>query len=165
LGYKKNWLLISLLALVFMITSCSSGLKFSTIAGQFSKTTDKIAVEYNNKSTKGFYASLDFELTEGKVEWEIVNSKNEPVFKGYILYENGKTYRELTYPLNYMNGNGNLNSKEKVLNGVDVNGNKILDFGYLQFDTSISGKYNLKLKPINASGSYKLIWSDKLPRK
>ncbi|MBU3112720.1 hypothetical protein [Clostridium lacusfryxellense] len=163
MGYKKNWLLISLLALVFMITSCSSGLNFSTIAGQFSKTTDKIAVEYNNKSAKDFYASLDFDLTEGKVEWEIVNSKNDPVFKGYILYENGKTYRELTYPLNYMNGD--LNSKEEVLNGVDVNGNKILDFAYLQFDTSISGKYNLKLNPINAVGTYKLVWSDKLPRK
>ncbi|MGV8983407.1 hypothetical protein [Clostridium sp.] len=160
---KKNWLLISLLILVLTVTSCTRGIQFSTNDGQFSNSNDNISFEYNIKSGKGFYASLDFELTKGKVEWEIVNPKNESVFKGYTLYENGKTYRKLTYPLDYMNGN--LNSKEAVQSGVDISGNKILDFGYLQFDTIISGKYNLKLKPINATGSYKMVWSDKLPRK
>lgn len=168
MGNKKNWLLISLLTLIFMFTSCSSGLKFITNEGKFSKSkTDTIVVEYPIKSSKGFYASLDFELTDGKVDWEIVNSKNETNFKGYVLYENGKVYRELTYPLNYMNGNGNLNNKEEVKSEKDTNG-KIInlpDFNYLQFDTSISGKYTLKLKPVDAEGSYKVVWSDKLTRK
>lgn len=84
-----------------------------------------------------------------------------------MLYENGKVYRELTYPLNYMNGNGELNNKEEVKSEKDTNGNKVnlQDFNYLQFDSSTSGKYTLKLKPVDAEGSYKVVWSDKLIRK
>jgi len=168
LGNKKNWLLISLLTLIFVFTSCSNGLKFVTNEGEFSKSkTDTIIVEYTIKSSKGFYDSLDFKLTDGKVDWEIVNPKNETIFKGYVLYENGKIYRELTYPLNYMNGNGNLNKKEEVKSEKDTNGNiiNLTVFNYLQFDTSIPGKYTLKLKPVDAEGSYKVVWSDKLIRK
>lgn len=150
-----------------MVTSCSnSPIKLSTNEGQFSKSTDNITVEFTIKSSKGFYASLGFELTDGKVEWEIVNPKNEPVFKGYVIYENGKVYRELTYPSNFLGGD--LNNKEEVNSETDTKGNiiDIPEFGYLAFDTgSISGKYNLTLKPSNAEGSYKVQWSDKLPRK
>ncbi|MBZ9685329.1 hypothetical protein G9F72_003060 [Clostridium estertheticum] len=155
---KKNCLLISLLILVFVFTSCSSGPKFITNQGELSQPkSDTMAVEYTIKSSKGFFVSLGFKLTEGKVDWEIINPKNETVFKGYMLYENGKVYR-----------NGNLNEKEEVQSEVDDKGNKtdIRKVGYLQFDPgNIPGKYTLKLRPVNAEGSYEVIWSDKLLRK
>lgn len=141
-----------------MVTSCSSGQKFITNEGEFSKSnSDAMTVEYTIKSSKGFYASLGFKLTDGKVDWEIVNPKNQIVFEGYMLYENGKVYR-----------NGTSNEKEEVQSEVDTKGNKtdIRKVGYLQFDPgSVSGKYTLKLKPANAKGSYEVIWSDKLQRK
>jgi len=167
LGNKKSLILISLLTLIFMFTSCSnSQIRFSTNEGQFSKSTEDITVGFTIKSSKGFYSYLDFELTDGKVDWEIINPKNEPVFKGYVIYENGKVYRELTYPSNFLDGK--LNNKEEVKSETDVKGNtiNISDFSYLQFEAgSISGEYKLYLKPSKAEGSYKVQWSDKLPRK
>jgi hypothetical protein len=167
LGNKKNLLLISLLVLIFILTSCSYRKITETISeGNLTKlSSDTIAVDYFIRHKEGFPALLDFELTSGKVDWEITNPKDKTIFKGYMIYENGKEYRELTYPLNYMNGNGNLNSKVDVQTGVDKEGNKIPRFVYLQFDTSIPGKYTLKLKPVNAEGRYKVIWSDKFARK
>ncbi|MBZ9686307.1 YgdI/YgdR family lipoprotein [Clostridium estertheticum] len=167
LNNKKFTILISALTLIFILTACSnSPIKVSTNEGKFSKSnSDTITVDYFIRHKEGFPASLDFELTSGKVDWEITNPKDETVFKGYVLYENGKAYRELTFPLNYMNGNGNLNSKEEVPSLVDKEGYKILNVFNLQFIPSISGKYILKLKPVNAEGSYKVVWSDKFPRK
>lgn len=99
-------------------------------------------------------------MTSGKVDWEITNPKDKTIFKGYVLYQKGKVYRELTYPLNYMNGS--LNKKEEVKSEEDIDGP---DIYYLQFDTSISGKYTLKLKPENAEGTYKITWLNDFPRK
>ena len=164
MGNKKKLLLISLLSLVFMLTSCSYKITETINEGNLTKSgSDTITVDYFIRHKEGFPASLDFELTSGKVDWEITNPKDETVFKGYELYDNGKVYRELTYPLNYMNGNGN--NKEEVLSGLDNEGNEIPKFVYLQFDTSISGKYTLKLKPVNAEGKYKITWLNHFPRK
>lgn len=148
-----------------MLTSCSYREITETInEGNLTKSSsDTITVDYFIRHKKGFPALLYFELISGKVDWEITNPKNETIFKGYVIYENGKVYRELTYPLNYMNGN--LNSKKEVQSGLDKEGNEIPEFVYLQFDTSISGKYTLKLKPVNAEGSYKMAWSDRFARK
>ena len=168
LDNKKKLLLVSLLTLVFMFTSCSYRKIIETLnEGNFTKSSsDTITVDYFIRHKEGFPASLDFELKSGKVDWEITNPKDEIVFKGYVLYEDGKVYRELTYPLNYMNGNGNLNNKEEV-SETDTNG-AIINmpyYNYLQFDTSISGKYTLKLKPAKAEGSYKIFWLNHFPRK
>jgi hypothetical protein len=167
LGSKKKLLLISLLTLVFMLTSCSyRKITETKNEGNLTKSSsDTITVDYIIRHKEGFPALLYFELTAGKVDWEISNPKDKTVFKGYVINENGKVYRELTYPLNYMNGNGNLNSKQEVQSGVDKEGNEIPKFIYLQFNTSISGKYTLKLKPVNAEGSYKMVWSDRFARK
>ena len=166
MGNKKKLLLISLLSLVFMLTSCSYKITQTINEGDLIKSRfDTITVDYFIRHKEGFPASLDFKLTSGKVDWEITNPKEETVFKGYVLYDDGKVYRQLTYPLNYMNGNGNLNSKEEVPSLVDKEGYKILNVFNLQFIPSISGKYTLKLKPLNAEGSYKVVWSDKFPRK
>jgi hypothetical protein len=174
LGNKKNLLLISLLTLVFIFTSCSYRKITETInKGNLTKSSsNSITVDYFIRHKEGFLAALDFELTSGEVNWEITNPKDETVFKGNVVYENGKVYRELTYPLNYMNGNGNLNNKKEVKIETDVNGNigDMIDFGYLSFytdsiDGSISGKYTLKLKPVKAEGSYKITWLDHFPRK
>ena len=116
LSNKKNLLLISILILVFIFTSCSYRKITETInEGKLAKSSsDSITVDYVIRHKEGFLASLDFELTAGKVDWEITNPKDETVFKGNVVYENGKVYRELTYPLNYMNGNGDLNIKKEV---------------------------------------------------
>lgn len=142
-------------------------IKITTNEGEFSKLkSDTITVNYTAKSNKGFFASLDFELIDGKVDWEIVDSKNKPVFKGYVIYESGKVFRELTYPSNFLGGY--LNNKEEIKSEKDMNGNiiNIPDFNYLQFEVgSKSGEYKLKLKPINAEGRYIVKWSNKLTRK
>ncbi len=166
MGNKKIGILLFLV--IFILTSCSySSIKYNTNEGKFAKSKlDTISVNYTAKSNRGFYASLDFELTDGKVDWEILNPKDEPVFKGYVIYENGKVYRELTYPTNFLGGN--LNKKEEVKSETDTKGNiiNIPDFNYLQFEVgSPSGEYKLNLKPSGAEGSYKIQWSDKLPRK
>lgn len=172
LGNKKNLLLISLLTLVFIVTSCSYRKITETInEGNFTKSSsDSITVDYFIKHKEGFPASLDFELTSGSIDWEITNPEDETVFKGNVVYENGKVYRELTYPLNYMDGNGDLNIKKEVKIETDGNEGDLIDFSYLSFYTdsingSISGKYTLKLKPTKAEGSYKITWLDHFPRK
>lgn len=166
---KKNIrILLSILTLFFILTSCYyNPIKYIISEGEFPQSkADPIRVDYTINSDNGFYASLDFELTSGKVDWEIVNPKDEPVFKGYVVYEDGKVYRELTFPSKYLGGQ--LNIKEEVKNEKDTNGNiiKIPDFSYLQFEAgSIAGEYKLYINPINAEGTYKMEWSDRLPRK
>ena len=168
MGNKNKLLLISVLSLFFMFTSCSYRITQTINEGNLTKSgSDTITVDYFIRHKDGFPASLDFQLTSGKVDWEITNSKTETVFKGYVIYENGKVYRELTFPLNYMNGNGSLNNKEEVKSEEDTNGKTINmpHIYYLQFDTSISGKYTLKLKPEKAEGRYKITWLNHFPRK
>ena len=97
---------------------------------------------------------------------EILNSKSEIIFKGYVINENGTTYRELTYPTKYLDGT--LNQKIEVKDNIYSNANKIIapDFPYLQFEVgSISGIYTLSLKPTNTDGKYTVMWSDRLPKK
>lgn len=172
LGNKKNLLLISLLILVSIFTSCSYRKITETInEGTLAKSSsDSITVEYFIRHKEGFLAALDFELKSGKVDWEITNPKDKTVFKGNVVYENGKVYRELTYPSNYLNGY--LNSKKEVKIETDIDGNisDLVDFRDIYFytnsiDGSISGKYTLKLKPVEAQGSYKITWLDHFPRK
>lgn len=165
---KKLRYLVLLAFLILALVSCSNTpIKYTTYEGSFSKLkAETIAVDMKTKSSQGFYASLDFKLTEGQVDWEIITPENELVFKGYVVYEDGKIYRELTYPLDYLGGT--LNLKEEVKDETDKNGNiiHIPDFNYLQFEAgSQTGVYKLNLQPINADGSYEIIWSNKLPRK
>jgi hypothetical protein len=127
-----------------------------------------MAVSYNSRSINGFYASLDFELKDGKVDWEIVNPDNITVYKGYVIYEKGKTYRELTDSMYSLNGYSCFKNREEVTNITDSNGKEveIPDYSYLQFEmNSLRGIYQLILKPESAEGSYRIDWSNKLPRK
>ena len=163
---KKTVYVVLLVFLILTLFSCSyTPTEYTTYEGSFSKLkTETIAVDIETKSSHGFYASLDFNLTEGQVDWEILNPENELVFKGYVVYEDGNVYRELTYPLNY----GILNLKEEVKGEISKSGNIIYipDFNYLQFEVgSQTGMYKLTLQPINADGSYEVIWSNKLPSK
>lgn len=165
---KKIRYVVLLVFLILTLVSCSSTpIKYTTYEGSFSKLkAETIAVDIETKSSQGFYSSLDFNLTEGQVDWEILSPENELVFKGYVVYKDGKVYRELTYPLNYLSGT--LNLKEEVKDEIDKNGNiiHIPDFNYLQFEVgSQSGVYKLNLQPINADGSYEVTWSNKLPSK
>jgi len=164
---KKFGYVVLLVFLILTLVSCSNTpIEHTTYEGSFSKLeAETISVDIDNKSSQGFYASLDFNLTEGQVDWEILNPENELVFKGYVVYEDGKVYRQLTYPL-YLSGT--LNLKEEVKGEIDKNGNitHIPDFNYLQFEVdSQTGVYKLNLQPINADGSYEVIWSNQLPRK
>jgi len=129
-----------------------------TNGGSLSKSNSQtITINYTYTSNNNLSASLDFELTDGKVDWEIMNPKKETVFKGYVIYENGKVYRELTYPSNYSSGYLNKRGEETI---------NIPDFNCLQSGkVSMSGEYTVYLKPQNAEGSYKVLWSDMLPEK
>jgi hypothetical protein len=166
---KKKWIVISLLTITFLLAYCTEGQRTEDMnEGKLSKSNSDITtLEYTRKSKKVFVASLDFELTEGKVDWEIVNPKNKVVFKGYVIYEDGKVYRELTYPLDYHSGR--YRNKEEVNESFyDASGNlrKTPDFSYLQFEEgSMTGKYKLILKPIDAEGSYEMVWNHFIPRK
>jgi len=149
--------LLVLVLIIFIISSCSNEpINTTKNKGTFSKTnTDIITNEYNIKSNKGFYAEIDFNLIEGKVHWEIVDPKGEKVFMGYVVNEDGKTYRELEYP---KYPSRNMNEKEEVKD--------YPDFNYLQFESgNLIGVYKLNLTPINAEGNYTVQWSDRLPKK
>jgi hypothetical protein len=162
---KKNFALILWFFSLLLLTSCSSNpIHLTENEGKFSKSnTEIISTKYEMKSTRGFISSIDFELKEGRVEWEIINPKGDVVFQGYAVNEDGKTYRELTYPLNYFGGE--LDKRDVVKDELDLKGNVIhrVDFGGLRFEVgSPSGIYTLNLKPARAEGSYIAVWSDGL---
>lgn len=70
-----------------------------TYEGIFQKSeSDTIIEEYSRKTDGSYFASLDFDLTEGKVYWEIVNPHGETVYKGYITNEYGTIYGQITSP-------------------------------------------------------------------
>jgi hypothetical protein len=118
--------------------------------------SDAIISKYTINSESGFCSAIDFEITKGKVEWEITNPKGEIVFKGHVVSENGKTYRQLTEPLTYLSGRY---SKQEVPSNE-------IDFSYLQFEVgSIPGEYRLVLIPEGAEGSFLVEWRGGLPRK
>jgi hypothetical protein len=127
------------------------------MSGDFIKTkSDTITKEYRIRVTNGFSASIDFDINEGKVEWEIIDPEGDVAFTGYVVNENGSTFRQLTKPSSYHNGR--FAEKEVV--------NDVADFSYLQFESnSSSGTYKLKLKSKGAEGSYKVVWSDRLASK
>jgi hypothetical protein len=167
-GMKLKRKIISLILWFFsliLLTSCSNNpIHLTKNEGKFSKSnTEIISTKYEMKSTRGFFSSIDFELKEGSVEWEIINPKGDVVFQGYVVNENDKTYRELTYPRNYFGGG--LDKRDVVKDDLDLKGNVIhgVDFGGLQFEVgSPSGIYTLNLKPARAEGSYIAVWSDGL---
>jgi len=156
------------LVYMFVTTFLYNPIKHKVIEGVFSKSiVNTMTASFTSNSNAGFYASLDFELNAGKVDWEIVNPKDKTIYRGYVVFENGTVFRELIYSTYPLNG-GYPNSKEEVKNEIDKSGKTITipDFAYLQFDyDSIPGDYKLILKPSNAEGSYRIEWSDKLPRK
>jgi len=156
------------LTYIFVKTFLYNPIKYEANEGAFSKSiVNTMTATYTSNASSGFYASLDFELNAGKVDWEIVNPKDKTIYRGYVVFENGTVFRELIYSTYPLNG-GYPNSKEEVKNEIDKSGKTITipDFAYLQFDyDSIPGDYKLILKPSNAEGSYRIEWSDKLPRK
>lgn len=163
---RKNSLLLFLfLPLLLLLISCSYNkpLKVKEDTGDFSKSTATVlASKYEIKSTDDFFIRIDFDLKEGKVDWQITSPKGELIFKGYALNENGKTYRQLTYPTNYSNS-GDLNKKQEITTDIDGAGNtrSIADFDGLYFmDVSSLGVYTLSLTPINAEGKYTALWSN-----
>lgn len=161
---KNRVLLLLFLPVLLMLISCSNNkaLNLSVNKGDFLKSKSEVMTnKYKIKSNDGFFCRIDFDLKEGKVDWEITNPKGEIVFKGYVINENGTTYRELTYPISP--SQGWLNQKQEIKPGNDneigINNNP--DFNYLQFDAGSSlGVYTLSLKPTTAEGKYTILWSD-----
>ena len=90
---KKNIIVLCLfLPLILMLISCSNNkvLNLSVNKGDFSKSkSEVITSKYELKSTDGFFSRIDFDLNEGKVDWEIIGPKSQAVFKGYASNENG----------------------------------------------------------------------------
>jgi hypothetical protein len=166
---KKNRVVLCLFLPLLLLISCSNNraLNLSINKGEFSKSKSEVVTsKYEIKSTDGFFSRIDFELNEGKVDWEITDPKGEVIFKGYASNENGKTYRQLTYPPNFLGWD--LTEKLEIVadKESDRGINKNPDFGYLQFDAgSPLGVYTLSLKPTNAEGKYTVMWSDGMAKK
>ena len=143
--------------LITTLTACSnSKIKYTVGEGKFEKSSkDIIETEYNNKSDHGFFALIDFDLTEGKVDWEIVQPNGEITHKGYVVYENGKIYRELTYP----------KITDSITNWgkVEIDKDEIEFKGLLFVENKSKGSYKLILKPLNAEEKYIIKWSNRLP--
>lgn len=118
--------------------------------------TDGEVSEYVRSSDEEFFASLDFELSAGRVDWEIQNPKGKVAFRGYAVYQDGKTFRQLIYPADFLKGT--MSNKEEIKNEPD--------FNYLQFKDPVQkGTYKLVLIPKNAAGKYTVEWHSRLPRK
>jgi hypothetical protein len=160
---KKYVVVLSLvICLIFLVLSCPftprsySPIKQEEMGGDFEKTKSGIITkEYKVIVTNGFHASIDFDISKGEVDWEIIDPKGNIAFAGYVISGNGKTYRQLTKPSSYFNGR--FSKKEEVKDGPDYG---------LQFESdSPSGVYKLKIKPRETEGNYKVVWSDRLGRK
>jgi hypothetical protein len=55
------------------------------MSGNFIKTnSDAITREYRINVTNGFSALLDFDITMGQVDWEIIDPEGEIAFAGYV---------------------------------------------------------------------------------
>ena len=69
--YKKNSNIIFMILALVILTSCSksSPIKLTEQEGKFLKPNSEIiSNKYEIKSNDGFFASIDFDLKEGKVE-------------------------------------------------------------------------------------------------
>lgn len=104
--------------------------------GTFVKeNSQEIKINYSDYSRRGFSVYLDFRIKDGKIDWKITNPKGEIIFKGYEVIENGKLYREITYPRNYE--------------------------GYFMIKPpNMLGKYILTIKASEAVGEYDVYWED-----
>lgn len=143
----------------YLFSACSkSNIKFeyTDSQGKFDKSNTEIMTnEYTHKSLDIFSVFLNIDLTEGKVDWEILNPSGEAIYKGNVSSEGGKLYKQLTYPKDYAIKEG-LDKKVKVVSGIE--------YGQLIIKpTSSSAVYKIILKPVNAEGSYTIKWSNKLP--
>jgi len=130
------------LPVFLMLLSCNRALNLKVDKGDFSKSKSEVMTsKYQIKSTDGFFSRIDFELTEGKVDWEITDPKGDAVFKGDVINENGKTFKQLTYPPNF--SGWQLTEKLEILpdknSEMGINNNP--DFGYLQFNSGESFRY------------------------
>jgi len=141
---KNRLILFLFLPLFLMLISCDRqlALNLKVDKGDFSKSKSEVMTsKYELKSTNGFFTRIDFDLQEGKVDWEIIGPKGEAIFKGYAINENGKTYRQLTYPPNF--SGWQLTEKLEILpdknSEMGINNNP--DFGYLQFNSGESFRY------------------------
>lgn len=155
---SKLYSLFLFLLFAFIITSCSNNpITFFKKEGKLVKSnSDTISIEFEEGSKGDFYAYVEFQLKEGRVDWEIVNSKEEALFKGYAVREDEKVYRELTYPSNYLNDS--LDKKEEVKD--------IASFKPLVLKSSGNiDKYTLIITPAKAEGNFTLQWSDRMATK
>lgn len=165
---KKYRMFFLLFFLLLLLTSCSitPALNISEDKGDFSKSkSETIKSTYEINYSGGLFIRLNFGLKEGKVDWKIINPKGDIAFQGYVINENGKTYRELTYPLNY---SGALNYKLEVKPSSDSKDDivNITDFDCLQLDSKkAKGTYILNLEPTNAEGNYTVLWSNGVGKK
>lgn len=116
---KKNGITFFslLIFLVYLLIACSNTkIKYTENKGIFEKSkSNPIINEYKNMSANSFFSSADFDLTAGKVTWQIVNPDGETVYEGYVVNENGKVYRQLTFSMKSISMNiENMNKKEEV---------------------------------------------------
>lgn len=165
---EKLWTIFLFLILIAGLTFCSNRqIKYITNEGKFLGLSTEIeTISYIAKSNSNFYATLELEISAGKVDWEIVDPKNKVVYKGYLINENDRVYKELTYPINHQYQH--LNTRQEVKSDTNQSGKAvyITYFNGLEFNVDKNvGEYKLLLMPTGAEGSYKIEWSNGLPRK
>lgn len=153
-------LLCILIAVSFTLIACSNGsteVEYTNSQGTFDKlNTDTIVSEYMHKSSDTFSALLDINLSQGEVEWEIINPLGEVIYKGNVSSKDGKLYKQLIYPQEYAIREG-LDKKVESITG--------LQYGLLVIKpTSASALYKINFKPFNAEGSYTIRWGNRLPK-
>lgn len=168
MGKIKKGVLFLFLSLLILLTSCSitPALNISENKGNFLKSkSETITSTYKINYSGDFFINLNFGLKEGKVDWKITNPKGDIVFQGYVSNENGKTYRELTYPSNFSR---RLNYKLEVKPSLDSKDDivNITDFNYLPLDSKRAlGIYIFSLEPTNAEGNYTVMWSNGITKR
>jgi len=84
-GKRKRGVLFLFLPLLILLTSCSNNFALNLMInkGDFLKSKSEIIIDkYEIKSKNGFFSRIDFDLKEGRVDWEITTPKVDVVFKG-----------------------------------------------------------------------------------
>lgn len=154
---KRQLLLFIMIFVLINLVACSSEIKYLEQSGFFSEGNNApIEYKYTNNISEGFYSTINFALSSGKVTWGIYNPKGELKYEGYAFVRDGKTIRALTYPV--YTDNKELNAESEQIDA--------LTFDYLQFDANNpTVEYRLAMKPISAKGSYVIKWYNRLPKK